>query len=143
MIQIKFFVKRIESKTLPAQDKKDINWEETFYLNLILHNFTYTLEVSVRRRDFDKTTNKNKTVITKKVEKRVYASPSKVRMDKSKADKVETCYPFINFEINDFDEAFKDIILSKDDELIAVELFAEGDFFDKKINLRLKYFQEL
>jgi hypothetical protein len=39
-----FYALRQDSKSLPPPDAADINWEETCYLNLIMHNLEYTME---------------------------------------------------------------------------------------------------
>jgi len=45
-----FFVRRRDGKQLPNKEDPEINWEETFYLNVLLHHFEYQIEVSIRTR---------------------------------------------------------------------------------------------
>jgi hypothetical protein len=48
----KFFVRRKDNlASLPSKYDTDINWEETFFLNVILHHFEYTMRVTVRIRN--------------------------------------------------------------------------------------------
>ncbi|KAK0093578.1 hypothetical protein PV326_013203 [Microctonus aethiopoides] len=85
---------RKDSKKLPIGDP-DIDWEETVYLNLV-----------VLRRHSQK----------------VYASPSRRRMD-AKGDLEEMTYPHICFMVDNFDEVFCDILV-RDGEMVCVELVA-------------------
>mmetsp|Transcript_18470 Transcript_18470/g.25892 ORF Transcript_18470/g.25892 Transcript_18470/m.25892 type:complete len:385 (-) Transcript_18470:15-1169(-) len=127
----RFFVKRRQNN-LPAKDDATINWEETFFLNVILHHFDYTLEVSVREKTVDPETQKPKLNAITKNTKKVYPTPSKVTMtSRAKAESVEYTYPLLYFAIDDFTDAWKDITLTKGGDMICVELFATGNFFSK------------
>lgn len=44
-----FYVLRNDSKSIPPAEAADINWEETCYLNLLLHSMEYTIEGAMRR----------------------------------------------------------------------------------------------
>ncbi|XP_052801249.1 uncharacterized protein KIAA0930 homolog isoform X1 [Mya arenaria] len=110
-------VYRKHSKKQPVFGDKTINWEETVYLNIILHQFVYTMTCAVCTR-----TAKKQIQILKKYSQKVYASPSRRRMD-SKGTSEEICYPSIFFTVDNFEEAFTDIIV-RDSELVTVELVA-------------------
>lgn len=71
----------------------------------------------------DEVTKKKKLKVTKKVTKKVYASPNKVQMDKKKAESVSLTYPFLYFAIDDFNETWKDISLN---QVTTVFLIAFG-----------------
>eukprot|EP01116_Phalansterium_solitarium_P018014 TRINITY_DN4606_c0_g1_i1.p1 TRINITY_DN4606_c0_g1~~TRINITY_DN4606_c0_g1_i1.p1 ORF type:complete len:389 (+),score=124.99 TRINITY_DN4606_c0_g1_i1:187-1353(+) len=125
----KFYVRRREDRArLPASADTSINWEETFFLNVLLHKFDYTLEVSIRHRPDDR--RRGKLAVLRKVTKSVFAVPNKIRMDvKKKAEEIEYTYPFLYFFIDNFDEVWREIVLADDGEMICVELFAAGSYF--------------
>jgi len=110
-------VYRRDSKRLPALDEPTIDWEETLYINIILHQFEYTITCGLCSR----TAEKNLQIL-KKFSQRVYPSPSKRSMD-SKGTREEITYPNIFFTVDDFEEAFQDLIV-RDPESVAVELTA-------------------
>ncbi|BFZ04307.1 hypothetical protein BsWGS_07347 [Bradybaena similaris] len=117
LIQPLVEVYRRDSKRLPAQDEPTIDWEETVYLNLILHQFEYTVTCGLCTR-----TGEQNLQILKKFSQRVYPSPSKRSMD-SKGTHEEITYPNIFFTVDDFEEVFQDLIV-RDSESVAVELTA-------------------
>jgi len=132
----KFFVRRADTKGHPDKSDISIEWESTMLLNIILHHFKYIVEVSVRIRE---NSDPGKLSVIKKVSKKVYAIPSKIRMDdKTKAEEVEFTYPYIYFSIGDFDEAWKDIMLTKEGEVVCVELFALGNYFESAFDSSFK-----
>ncbi|GAB1608027.1 uncharacterized protein KIAA0930 homolog [Argonauta hians] len=116
-IQTEIQVYRRDSKKLPALVDRGIDWEETVYLNLILHQFEYTVTCAVCTRTSDKDLQ-----ILKKFAQKVYPSPSRRRMD-SKGTEEAIAYPNIFFSVDNFEEAFADIIV-RDSEIICVELMA-------------------
>jgi len=136
----KFFVRRRDGKQLPEKGDPCINWEETFFLNVLLHHFEYQIDVSVRRRGDVNSVGKKKLEVIKRVAKKVYATPNKTRMDTSKAEEVQLTYPILYFAIDDFNEAWKDISLTEDDQLVCVELFAAGDYFVPGKHVRTRLF---
>ncbi|KAL1506662.1 hypothetical protein ABEB36_005986 [Hypothenemus hampei] len=107
---------RKDSKKLPIGDP-DIDWEETVYLNLIIHQFEYTLTLAICTR-----TSPKELQVLKRHSQKVYASPSRRRMD-SKGDVEEITYPHICFMVDNFDEVFHDILV-RDGEMVCVELVA-------------------
>ena len=154
----RFFVRRREdTKGIPAKEDDGINWEETFYLNFILHRLEYSVEVSVRKREEErgesKTVNSNsnssssaaspskKLAVLKRSAHRVYANPHKIKMDsKEKAEQVELTYPNLYYSIANFDDAWKDIVLTRDGELVCVELFCSGDILSNGDQHRIRIF---
>eukprot|EP01091_Cochliopodium_minus_P010756 TRINITY_DN2923_c1_g2_i1.p1 TRINITY_DN2923_c1_g2~~TRINITY_DN2923_c1_g2_i1.p1 ORF type:complete len:334 (+),score=106.47 TRINITY_DN2923_c1_g2_i1:59-1060(+) len=125
-----YFVRRKDSKNIPIRKDKNIDWERTYYLNVVINRLTYSLLVTIRRRNENEDNKKHK--IVHKVTKKVYSSPAEVRMDEKKTEPNQYAYPKIYFSIHDFGETFKDIIVSSHDELVGVELVAKGTIFTKK-----------
>ncbi|KAF5270103.1 hypothetical protein FQA39_LY08515 [Lamprigera yunnana] len=107
---------RKDSRKLPIGDP-DIDWEETVYLNLIIHQFEYTLTLAICTR-----TSPKQLQVLKRHSQKVYASPSRRRMD-TKGDLEEITYPHICFMVDNFDEVFCDILV-RDGEMVCVELVA-------------------
>lgn len=109
-------VYRRDSRKLPIGDP-DVDWEETVYLNLIIHQFDYTLTLAVCTR----TSPKDLQVLRRHSQK-VYASPSRRRMD-TKGEVEEITYPSVCFHVDNFDEVFADMLV-RDGEMVCVELVA-------------------
>ncbi|UYV62266.1 KIAA0930 [Cordylochernes scorpioides] len=107
-------VYRRDSKKLPIGDT-EIDWEETVYLNLIVHQLDYTLTCAICTR----TSSKDLQVIRKSSIK-VYASPSRRSME-YKGEQEEITYPNIYFLVENYDE---DIVV-RDGEMLCVELLAQ------------------
>ncbi|XP_076175767.1 uncharacterized protein KIAA0930 homolog isoform X9 [Ptiloglossa arizonensis] len=107
---------RKDSKRLPIGDP-DIDWEETVYLNLVVHQFDYTLTLAICTR-----TSPKELQVLRRHSQKVYASPSRRRMD-AKGDLEEMTYPHICFMVDNFDEVFCDILV-RDGEMVCVELVA-------------------
>ncbi|KAK9875791.1 hypothetical protein WA026_009581 [Henosepilachna vigintioctopunctata] len=107
---------RKDSRKLPIGDP-DIDWEETVYLNLIIHQFEYTLTLAICTR-----TSPKELQVLKRHSQKVYASPSRRRMD-TKGELEEITYPHICFMVDNFDEVFHDILV-RDGEMVCVELVA-------------------
>jgi hypothetical protein len=108
---------RKDSKKLPIGDP-DVDWEETVYLNLVIHQFHYYLTLAICTR----TSPKNLQVL-KRHSQRVYASPSRRKMD-TKGESEEITFPHICFMVDNFDEVFSDILV-RDGEMVCVELVAK------------------
>ncbi|KAL5287479.1 KIAA0930 family protein [Megaselia abdita] len=107
---------RKDSRKLPIGDP-DVNWEETVYLNMIIHEFTYTLTLAICTR-----TSPKELQVLKRHSQRVYASPSRRKMN-TKGESEEMTYPHICFMVDNFDEVFCDILV-RDGEMVCVELVA-------------------
>ncbi|ESN95319.1 hypothetical protein HELRODRAFT_193552 [Helobdella robusta] len=111
-------VYRSNSSNLPSLLSLDVNWEETVYLNLILHHFQYHVTCAVCTR-----TGRNELQVLKKFTQVVYPSPS-YRGAEVKGTSEEITYPYIYFTIDNYEEAFSDLIM-RDSELLCVELVAK------------------
>lgn len=107
---------RRDSRKLPIGDP-DVDWEETIYLNLIIHLFDYKITLAICSR-----TSPTDLQVLRRSTQEVWASPSHRRMD-SKSECEEMTYPFVCFTVDNFDEAFSDIQV-RDGEMVAVELVA-------------------
>lgn len=105
---------RRDSRKLPIGDP-EINWEETVYLNLVIHQFDYKLTLAICTR-----TSPKELQVLRRHSQRVYASPSRRKMD-TKGESEEITYPNICFMVDNFDEIFKDILV-RDGEMVCVEL---------------------
>ena len=122
-----------------------MDWERTYYLNIILNRINYTLVVTVRKKEekeekeervekvekVEGKSNSKHKVVTKVV-KKVYSSPAEVRMDEKKTLN-QFAYPKIYFSIHDFGETFKEIVISCGEELVGVELIAKGEIFSNPV----------
>lgn len=108
---------RKDSKKLPIGDP-DVDWEETVYLNLIIHQFEYTLTLAICTR-----TSPKELQVLRRHSQKVYASPSRRKMD-TKGESEAITYPHICFMVDNFDEVFGDIMV-RDGEMVCVELVAK------------------
>ncbi|XP_033106121.1 uncharacterized protein KIAA0930 homolog isoform X2 [Anneissia japonica] len=112
-----------DSKNLPSLGDPSVDWEETVYLNLILHQFDYILTCAVC------TKSDGKLQIFHSSNKQVFASPSKRRMDR-KGVEPQVAYPNIFFLIDNFDEVFSGMKVQAS-QMVCVELVAnerQGSF---------------
>uniref|UniRef100_A0A1B0D7S9 Uncharacterized protein n=1 Tax=Phlebotomus papatasi TaxID=29031 RepID=A0A1B0D7S9_PHLPP len=107
---------RKDSRKLPIGDP-DVDWEETVYLNLVIHQFDYKLTLAICTR-----TSPKELQVLRRHTQRVYASPSRRKMD-TKGEGEEMTYPHICFMVDNFDEVFSDILV-RDGEMVCVELVA-------------------
>ncbi len=94
---------RRDSRKLPIGDP-DVDWEETIYLNLIIHHLHYTMTLAVCSR----TSPKNLQVL-RRFSQKVYATPSRRRQQESKADAEEMTYPFLSFNVDNYEEMFQEV----------------------------------
>ena len=120
MEEIIFFnvqVFRRDSRKLPIGDP-DVDWEETIYLNLIVHHLNYKVTLAV----YSRTSHKDIQVLRRYTQK-VYATPSRRKMD-GKGDYEEMTYPNICFTVDNFDEIFGEVLV-RDGESIGIEVTAE------------------
>lgn len=111
---------RKDSKKLPIGNM-DIDWEETLYLNLIMHSFEYELTCAIVSRTGSQTIQ----ILNKKAQ-RVYASPSQ-RCMSGKAAEEKISYPDIYYSVDNYEDTLSRLIL-KDGESFCIELVA----IDKK-----------
>ena len=108
---------RRDSRKLPIGDP-DVDWEETIYLNLIVHHLNYKITLAV----YSRTSHKDIQVLRRYTQK-VYATPSRRQMD-GKGDYEEITYPYVCFTVDNFDEIFSEVCV-RDGESIGIELTAE------------------
>uniref|UniRef100_A0A0K8SFU6 Uncharacterized protein n=1 Tax=Lygus hesperus TaxID=30085 RepID=A0A0K8SFU6_LYGHE len=109
-------VHRKDSKKLPIGDP-ELDWEETVYLNLIIHQFEYILTIAICTR-----TSPKQLQILRRISQKVYASPSRRRMD-TKGEVEEITYPHICFMVDNSNEVMSEMLV-RDGELVCVELMA-------------------
>ncbi|KAF2912339.1 hypothetical protein DAI22_10g001400 [Oryza sativa Japonica Group] len=104
-----------------------VDWERSFYLNLIAHT-SYTVTVAICSvRDLCSRAEKSKPLSpVYKVTKTVYASPSRVNfhLDRRKAVETVPAYPNICFSVDDFDDTFDAVVLSDPEHCYCVILNA-------------------
>ncbi|KAI6656658.1 hypothetical protein LOD99_11253 [Oopsacas minuta] len=100
----------------------ELDWQATFYANLVLHTLEYTMICAVGC-----TNDKNVFNPLHKCTKRVYPSPSQSRMDK-KGKSTTICYPHIYFSVDDYEQTFSEIHVGPDHRL-AVEVIATNQKF--------------
>lgn len=112
-----FFAVRKESPQVPMLHDITVDWEQTVYLNAIMHQFEYRLAVAVCERKED-----GGLRVLRKVARRVYASPCSRRMDVKEAEMVYT-YPQMYFIIDDFEDCFGEMTIGEGQQ-IAVQLSA-------------------
>jgi len=103
---------------LTKDESDDVRWKETFYLNLIVQLKCF-LTVAICKKKVA-TDGKPTMSAESYVTKRVYASPNKTRMDKKGAE-YSCSFPLIYFNVEDFEDAFSNIIINND-EYFCVEL---------------------
>ncbi|KAF9177229.1 hypothetical protein BGZ51_008809 [Haplosporangium sp. Z 767] len=114
-------------RVLTAQQEAVVLWKDTFFLNVIVQlQCKLTVAVCTREALRDPKTGEKKSSITtrKFVSKRVYASPTKSRMD-VKEESVECSWPLIYYVIDDFEDSFEQLMLQENEHLcveLAVEL---------------------
>eukprot|EP01134_Creolimax_fragrantissima_P003518 CFRG3518T1 len=119
-----FYVLRHHSAKIPEESDISIDWESTYYLNMILHGFHYILTIVIGTRgEADGHIQPSTTV-----SKRVYPSPSRTRMDQSKGTVTELTYPRIFFPIDDFEDFFHSVVC-KEKQVVCVELTARCSSF--------------
>ncbi|KAJ2742249.1 hypothetical protein GGI20_004618 [Coemansia sp. BCRC 34301] len=104
-----------------------IMWKETFLLNLIVQ-MPCKLTVAVCKRRSKQGGAQQRggmSVVRRHVSKRVYALPSKSRMDRPKdnACPPECSWPYIYYVIDDYEDMFEDMFIKKG-EYLCVELSA-------------------
>ena len=95
-----------------------MDWEETIYLNLIVHHLHYKVTLAV----YSRTSHKDIQVL-RRYSQKVYATPSRRKMD-GKGDYEEMTYPNICFTVDNFDDIFSEVVV-RDGESIGVEVTAE------------------
>lgn len=109
----------------------EVDWRRSFFLNLICHT-VYTLTVAVCSREALENHKKSKKGLPvapiKKITKRVYASPSKARVDcdAPKGKVMASSYPDICFSVDNYEDALESVELNDSDHCLCVLLNAHG-----------------
>ena len=115
---------RRDSRKLPIGDP-DVDWEETIYLNLIVHHLSYKITLAVYSRTSHKDIQVDKypssfflnpfrnvvlflPQVLRRYSQKVYATPSRRKMD-SKGETEEITYPHVCFTVDNFDEIFSEV----------------------------------
>jgi len=106
-----------------------IAWDKTVLLNLVLQT-RYDLTVIACKKDSLPQVAEGHTMLpgTVQVTKQVYASPMHTTVNlgskSRKADAANNCYPMISFAIDNFDDAFEDLVLSDGEDCYCVLMHA-------------------
>ncbi|KAF9114381.1 hypothetical protein BGX27_011014 [Mortierella sp. AM989] len=111
-------------RLLTAEQEAVVLWKDTFFLNVIVQ-LPCKLTVAVCSRVAEKNpttgaTKFNMTCTQKYVSKRVYALPTKSRVDVKEAT-VECSWPLIYYVIDDYEDMFEQLLV-RDNEYLCVEL---------------------
>ncbi|KAG0273306.1 hypothetical protein BGZ95_010876 [Linnemannia exigua] len=121
---VKRKVKSIGREILTPEQEDVVLWKDTFFLNVIVQlQCKLTVAVCSRVSETNPMTGTTKTSMMctrKHVSKRVYASPTKSRMD-VKEESVECSWPLIYYVIDDFEDSFEQLMV-RDNEYLCVEL---------------------
>ena len=107
---------RRDSRKLPIGDP-DVDWEETIYLNLIVHQLNYKVTLAVCSR-----TSPHNLQVLRRFSQKVYATPSRRKME-GKGESEEMTYPHISFAIDNYEDMFDDVVV-RDGESLGIELTA-------------------
>jgi hypothetical protein len=106
-------------KRRPKLASPEYDWEETTNLNLVLHQFEYTVTTAV----CIKTSNKHIQIV-KRLSTRVYASPSRRDME-NKGTEEKITYPNIFFTVDNFEDTFCEMVVNEG-QMVCVELAARN-----------------
>ncbi|CAF0819353.1 unnamed protein product [Adineta steineri] len=108
-----------DTKRQPKLAVPEYDWEETTNLNLVLHQFEYTVTTAV----CTKTSNKHLQIL-KRLSTKVYASPSRRDME-SKGTEEKITYPNIYFTVDNFEDTFCEMVVNEG-QMVCVELVAKN-----------------
>ncbi|CAF1263994.1 unnamed protein product [Adineta steineri] len=112
-------------KRQPKLSSPDYDWEETTNLNLVLHQFEYTVTTAI----CIKTSSRHLQII-KRLSTRVYASPSHRDMENKGTEEAIT-YPKIYFSVDNFEDTFCEMVVNED-QMVCVELVATNPVLNEK-----------
>ncbi|KAG0307287.1 hypothetical protein BGZ98_000627 [Dissophora globulifera] len=111
-------------QVLTEEQEAAVLWKDTFFLNVIVQlPCKLTVAVCSRMTEINPVTGAKKTSMTctrKHVSKRVYALPTKSRVDVKEAS-VECSWPLIYYVIDDYEDMFEQVMV-RDNEYLCVEL---------------------
>jgi len=117
-------VRHHDTKRQPKLGAPEYDWEETTNLNLVLHQFEYTVTTAV----CTKTSNKHLQIL-KRLSTKVYASPSRRDME-SKGTEEKITYPNIYFTVDNFEDTFCEMVVNEG-QMVCVELVAKNPLFNE------------
>lgn len=111
-------VHRQESATSPGLGDPEIDWHETVFLNMVLHQLDYTLYMAICSKEDDDAP----LIIHKKKSMKVYPSPSHHQM-KEKGESTKLTYPNIFFTVENFEEEWSEMNLQKNQK-VCIEMIS-------------------
>jgi hypothetical protein len=118
-----FFVRRKGGASVPRLGCEEIDWESTFFLNVICNAFEFKLVVTARGKD--------PTVIVEKCASVVFASPHLAAAAESK-EQQRCSFPLLSFQVHDY--ASVGSVTMCAERTLGVELFARGTLFGEKVD---------
>ena len=127
-----YFVRRRHgsSVSLPERNSPRIDWEASFFLNVLCH-LEYSLVVTSRLEKEDGSAHE----IVSKVGARVFGSPHVAPAAHSK-DSQRSCYPLLCFQLHDYWNTGA-VVISDTAPLLGVELLCRGALLGGECRLRL------
>jgi len=112
-------VYRQYSTNAPGLGDPLVEWNETVFLNMILHQIKYTVTMAI----YSVSSESTNLIYHKRKAVEVYPSPSHRKMC-SKGSSTELTYPNIFFTIDNFEEEWDDMRLNENQK-VSVEVHAE------------------
>ena len=119
------------------KDLPGIQWMESVYLNILLHT-EYTCTVAICSKTALEKHRKGEAepaLPVYKTSRQVYASHThiSINLNEDKGAEPEMAYPQIYFSIDDFENAFEDLVVQDEDHCMCVLLYArDGPTFKWK-----------
>jgi len=111
-------VHRQLSKTAPGLGDPNIDWHETVFLNMVLHQLDYQLVMGICTKENDSTP----LIMHASKSMKVFPSPSHHQMQ-SKGEATTLTYPNIFFTVDNFEDEWSEMQLSKNQK-VCVEIVA-------------------
>ena len=119
-------------------DLPGIRWMESVYLNILLHT-TYTCTVAICSKsalERHKSGAADPALPVSKMSRQVFASHTHISINLTQTKcslSPELAYPQVYFSIDDFEDAFEDLIVEDEDHCLCVLLYArDGPTFKWK-----------
>lgn len=121
---------RRDSKILPLTKSMFVNWEESAYLNLLMHGFEFRVTTVICTAE-KMPTGKSSFNFNAETKLRVYPSVARRRMD-SREEGSDVSYPKIQFQIDSYSEVFSNIIAKSTQHFFGLELIAVNEILGVK-----------